>query len=93
MMQDAVYAPRRDLVVATVQEAKERIKELVAESDGDFTLDFDGVEMIDSKGLGLLIATCNSLAAKGRRLRIVRACPDIIELFQTMRLDRHFSVE
>jgi anti-anti-sigma factor len=93
MIQDAVYAPHRDLVVATVHEAKDRIKALVAESEGDFTIDFDGVEMIDSKGLGLLIATCNTLSAKERRLRIINACPDIVELFQTMRLDKHFSVE
>jgi Anti-anti-sigma regulatory factor (antagonist of anti-sigma factor) len=93
MMQDAVYSPRKDLVVATVQEAKERIKSLVADSEGDFTLDFEGVEMIDSKGLGLVIATCNSLASAGRKLRVVRASPEIAELFRTMRLDRHFSVE
>jgi anti-anti-sigma factor len=93
MIQGAVYAPQGDLVVATVPEAKTRIKALVAESEGDFTIDFDGVEMIDSKGLGLLIATYNSLSAKGRRMRVIKASPDILELFQTMRLDQHFSIE
>ena len=89
----AIYAPHGDLVVATVLKAKEAIKALIADSDGDLTIDFGDVEMIDSKGLGLLIATCNSLSAEGRRLRITRASADIVELFQTMRLDKHFVLE
>jgi len=89
----AIYAPHGDLVVATVLKAKEDIKALIADSDGDFTIDFVDVEMIDSKGLGLLIATCNSLSAEGRRLRITHANADIVELFQTMRLDKHFLLE
>lgn len=89
----AVYAPRRDLVAAMAAEAKGELRALVAGSEGDFTIDLGGVDMIDSKGLGLVIATCNSLAAQKRKLRVVNASPDIIELFRTMRLDRHFSVE
>jgi len=89
----AVYAPRRDLVAAIAAEAKDELKALVAGSEGDFTIDLEGVEMVDSKGLGLLIAACNSLAAQGRRLRVAHASADLVELFATMRLDRHFSIE
>jgi anti-anti-sigma factor len=88
-----IYAPHGDLVAAIVPEAKARLKALVAGSEGDFTVDLEGVEMIDSKGHGLLIAACNSLSAENRRLRIVHASPDIVELFETMRLDRHFAIE
>ena len=88
-----IYTPRRDLVVATVPQAKEEIKALIAGSEGDFAIDFEGVEMIDSKGLGLLIAACNSLSASGRWLKIVHASSDIIELFHTMRLDKHFIIQ
>lgn len=87
-----IYAPRGDLVVAMVPEAKAQLKALIVDSEGDFTVDLVGVEMIDSKGLGLLIAACNSLSAEGRRLLVVHANPDIVELFHTMRLDRHFSI-
>jgi anti-anti-sigma factor len=89
----AIYTSQGDLVVATVLKAKEDIKALVAGSDGDFTIDLGDVEMIDSKGLGLLIATCNSLSSEGRRLRIAHASADIVELFQAMRLDKHFVLE
>lgn len=89
----AVYAPRRDLVAAIAAEAKDELKALVAGSEGDFTIDLEGVEMVDSKGLGLLIAACNSLSASGRWLKIAHASTDIIELFHTMRLDKHFIIQ
>lgn len=89
----AVYAPRKDLVAAVAAEAKAELRALVGGSEGDFTIDLEGVEMIDSKGLGLLIAACNSLSADKRRLRVVGASADLVELFKTMRLDRHFTIE
>lgn len=87
-----MYSPRRDLVVAVVPQAKADIRSLIADSEGDFTIDLEGVDMIDSKGLGLLIAACNSLSAEHRKLRIAHANPDIVELFEMMRLDRHFAI-
>ena len=44
-------------------------------------------------GIGLLIATHNSLKAKGGRLRVVNVSPEILNLFKAIRLDRHFAVE
>jgi anti-anti-sigma factor len=92
MNEQPVYAPGRDIVVSTVEEMKGELKRLIASSSGDLTIDFDGVEMIDSKGLGLLIASFNTLEAAGRKLRIARAVPDIVELLRVMRLDRHFVI-
>jgi anti-anti-sigma factor len=92
MNENATYSPGRDIVSSMVDEAKGEIKRLVVSSSGDFTFDLTGVEMIDSKGLGLIIATYNTLANAGRKLRIVGAIPDIVELFRVMRLDRHFDI-
>jgi anti-anti-sigma factor len=93
MNENPVYSPGRDIVVSTVDEMKAEIKKLLAASTGDLTIDFSGVEMIDSKGLGLLIASFNSLEAAGRKLRIKGAIPDIVELLRVMRLDRHFIID
>jgi anti-anti-sigma factor len=49
--------------------------------------------VVDSSGIGLLIATHNSLKTKGGSLRVANASPDILNLFKAMRLDRHFTVE
>jgi anti-sigma B factor antagonist len=88
-----VWAPKTDLVAANVPRAKEELRELVASSGGEFTVDLSGVSMIDSKGLGILIAAVNSLEAAGRKLRVTGSNPDLVELFKLMRLDRHLTIE
>jgi anti-anti-sigma factor len=92
MNENTVYSPGGDIVASMVEGAKREIKGLVASSSGDFTMDFTNVEMIDSKGLSLIIATCNSLESAGRKLRIVGAIPDVVELFRLMRLDQRFVI-
>ena len=64
--------------------AKARIK--------DLTIDLGGVEMIDSVGLGVLIATHNSLRQAGGQLAVANPSPDVQSLLRTMRLDKHFKV-
>jgi anti-anti-sigma factor len=92
MTNNSAYSPGCDIVASMVDGAKVEIKRFIASSSGDFTLDLTGVEMIDSKGIGLVIATYNTLEAAGRKLHIVGAIPDIVELFRVMRLDRHFDI-
>jgi anti-sigma B factor antagonist len=43
-------------------------------------------------GLGVFIATHNSLQARGGHLTVTNASPDMQQLFQLMRLDQHFTV-
>jgi anti-anti-sigma factor len=90
---NGVFTPGRDIVVSTVDTMKLDMKERIASSEGDFTVDLTGVEMIDSKGLGLLIAAYNTLEKSGRKFRVTGAGADIVELFRVMRLDRRFSIE
>ena len=55
-------------------------------------LDFSQVQSIDSVGIGLLVATHNSLAKVGGSLSLANVGQDIFQLFTLMRLDKHFSV-
>lgn len=92
MNANSVYAPKGDIVASMVEVARIEIKKLIASSSDDITFDFTNVEMIDSKGLGLIIAAYNTLGASGRKLHISGAIPEIVELFKVLRLDRHFDV-
>ena len=92
-MSDFVYAPGRDIVASAAEVMKAEIKKGIAESSGDFCIDMTGVEMIDSRGLGLLIAAANSLAAVKRRLHILKATSDIVELMRLMRMDKHMDID
>jgi anti-sigma B factor antagonist len=89
---NGIWSPKTDLVAMNCQSAKEELRSLIEQSEGEFLVDLSGVSMVDSKGLGLLIAAVNSLESVGRTLRVSGANSDLVELFKMMRLDRHMTI-
>ncbi|MHB1349563.1 MAG: anti-sigma factor antagonist [Desulfobulbus sp.] len=87
-----VIRPGRDIVSSMVGELREELKAVVDKQDVLLTVDLEGVRMIDSMGLGVLIATHNSLMKRNARLELVNISGDILQLLKNMRLDRHFSL-
>lgn len=94
-------ADGRDRVVLEVGEAvsasrvgelRETFKSAIGGSTKELVLDCARLTVLDSLGIGLLVATHNSLARNGGRLALVHASPEILELLRIMRLDRHFRV-
>ena len=88
----ATITPQSDMVASMAGEFKGELKALLDQGIKDLTIDIGAVEMIDSVGLGVLIAACNSIGRVGGNLTIRNASKDIHSLFKTMRLDRHFKV-
>lgn len=89
---ESVYEPKDDLTAATVEAARAELMETIRRSSGTLRIDLSNVRMVDSKGIGLLIATYNSLQAEARNLEVTGASDEIRSLFKLMRLDRHFTV-
>jgi anti-anti-sigma factor len=79
-------------VASVVQEFKKELRSLIAEEPAEIAIDLTGVDMIDSVGLGVLIATHNSISKIGGKLTVMNASENIYGLLKTMRLDRHFGV-
>ncbi len=75
-----------------VQALRELFKQHLQDGVTSLELDFRHVESIDSVGIGLLVATHNSLAKAGGSLSLVNVSQDIHQLFALMRLDKHFGV-
>lgn len=88
-----IVKPGKDVVASMANEFRAELNSLIQESSCDLTIDLTGVEMVDSVGIGVIIATHNSLNNKGNKLKVVNITEDIYGLFSTMRLDRHFTVE
>ncbi len=88
----AVVKPGRDIVSSMAQAFKLELKDYVDKGVKELTVDLDGVELIDSIGMGLLIAAHNSLMKNGGKLKVVNPSEDILRLLRTMRLDKHFEV-
>jgi anti-anti-sigma factor len=81
-----------DVVAAWVPEFRSKMRGEIAEGTRELVLDLANVHMVDSSGIGLLIAAHNSLHKLGGRLAVIHASEEILILFQTMRIHQHFSV-
>jgi len=88
-----VVKPGKDLVASMAEDFKKKLVTVVKKGLDELIIDLSGVEIVDSIGLGLMIATHNSLNKQGGKLSIINASEDVFHLFKTMRLDQHFEVQ
>jgi len=88
-----VVSPAGDIVASMADDLRTQLKDIVAQLAGPLTIDLARVELIDSVGIGLLIAVHNTLSKKGGRLTLAHVSPDLATLLRTMRLDKHFSIQ
>jgi len=84
--------PGKDIVTSMAENFKGELLNFIKEGVKELTVDINGVGMIDSVGLGVLIAAHNSLKKNGGIFNVINASEDIYKLFKVMRLDRHFEV-
>jgi anti-anti-sigma factor len=89
---NAVIQPDADLVSLFLPALRSKMREMVDSGVRHLTVDLTKVQMVDSSGLGLLMAAHNSLKKAGGELEVVHASEDILHLFRTMRMHQHFSV-
>lgn len=81
-----------DLMAADAPQIKPQISQLVESGVREITFDLAGATIIDSTGIGLLVATRNSLARHGGRIRVTQLSAELVKLFRSMRLDRHLDI-
>ena len=89
----AVLTPEGDIVASVAEALRARLKEVLQEGVTGLVIDLSRVELIDSVGIGLLIAVHNTLGKKGGRLALTHVNAELAALLRTMRLDKHFLVE
>ncbi len=83
----------QELTVATAGDFKKRLDEAVEAATQDVVVDMAGVDILDSVALSVFIGAHLKMAQKHGHLRIVNASSQIRELFESMRLDKHFFVQ
>ena len=84
--------PSEDIVASMVEDFKKRLIKLIDQGIKDLTIDFKSVKNMDAAGLGILIATYNSLEQCGGVLKLKNVSEDLSVLLKTMRLDQRFEV-
>ncbi|MFZ5569038.1 MAG: STAS domain-containing protein [Thermodesulfobacteriota bacterium] len=90
--EEVIVAPQRDVVASMATGFKAELYEIVQSRPARLTIDLSGVEMIDSVGIGVIIAAYNSLRNIGSSLEVENASRDIYNALVAMRLNHHFSI-
>ena len=88
-----IIKPGMDVVASIAEEIKTELHAVINESSAEVVIDLEGVEMVDSVGIGVIIAAHNTLNQSDRKLRVINVTKDVYGLFTTMRLNRRFTVE
>jgi len=88
-----IVRPGTDVVASMAEAFKEDLLSAVNSSDGNLVIDLEGVEVVDSVGIGVIIASHNSLNQADRKLKVINVTKDVHDLFAAMRLTGRFAVE
>ena len=81
-----------DLTAVLVPELQASLKVMLGSGAHALEFDLKNTAMLDSSGMGLLIAAANSAAHGGCRMRVTNVNPDIFRLLQSMRLTTRLNV-
>ena len=87
-----ILCPSGDVVAESEPELRAKMRAVGSSGVTKMIVDLQNVRMMDSAGLGLLIAAHNSLQKTGGNLSVIHASQDLLELFQSMRMHQHFSI-
>lgn len=81
-----------DLTAATVPALRTALKAELDAGVREVVFDLAQTGMLDSSGIGVLIAVFNSLSASQGTLKVVNVSTDIFQLLQSMRLVARLNV-
>jgi len=90
-----IIKPGMDIVASMAEDFKAELLSAIDASLDSATLviDLESVEMVDSIGIGVIIAAHNTLTQSDRKLKVINVSKDVYGLFTTMRLNRRFTIE
>ena len=87
-----IIIPQGDMVSQESTGFLSDVKNLDMKPVENLVVDFSQVSMIDSMGLGALIAIHKILKEGSKVLKVRSIQPDVYKLMVAMGLDRHFSI-
>jgi len=82
-----------EIDIYTSSNLKENLNEIIEERLEDILFDCEGLEYIDSTGLGVLIGTLKKLKVKDKNIIIKSPRDNILKLLKITGLDKIFLIE
>jgi len=87
-----VVAVRGEVDIATAPKLRETLVELASQGAQHVVVDLDGVDFLDSTGLGVLIGGMKRLRGLDGDLTLVCTQPRILKVFEITGLNRAFTI-
>lgn len=84
--------PGCDIVASMVDDFKNELRGLATSEYSRLIVDLTGTKMIDSMGIGVLIAAYNSFKKRDAQLELVNVSDEISGLLKNMRLNQYFII-
>ncbi len=81
-----------EIDVYTAPKLRDRITELVADGVYDIVIDMEGVEFLDSTGLGVLVGGLKKVRAHEGSLSLVCTQDRLLKIFQITGLSKVFAI-
>jgi anti-sigma B factor antagonist len=88
----AILAVKGEVDVYTAPRLRERIVELVSQGKHQIVVDLEGVDFLDSTGLGVLVGGLKRLRSHDGDLSLVCTQPRILKVFEITGLTKVFSI-
>jgi anti-sigma B factor antagonist len=87
-----VLAVKGEVDVYTAPRLREKLVELVSEGRRQLVVDLDGVDFLDSTGLGVLVGGLKRLRSHDGELELVCTQSRILKVFEITGLTKVFSI-
>jgi anti-sigma B factor antagonist len=87
-----VLSVRGEVDVYTAPRLRERLIELVSQGSHQVVVDLDGVDFLDSTGLGVLVGGLKRLRSHDGDMILVCTQPRILKVFEITGLTKVFSI-
>lgn len=81
-----------EIDMATAPKLRQSVQTVAARKPAGLVLDLDGVDFIDSTGLGVMVGAARRMRMIDGGFRIACSQPHLIELFHITRLDEVFDI-
>lgn len=88
----AVMRVSGEIDMATAPKLRQQIQNVTSRNPDGLVLDLEGVEFIDSTGLGVMVGAAKRMRVADGSLRIVSSQAHLSELFSLTRLDEVFDL-
>lgn len=88
----AVMRVSGEIDMATAPRLRQHVVTVTLDAPDGLILDLNGVEFIDSTGLGVLVGAAKRMRMSEGHFRIVCSQPHLVDLFELTRLNEVFDI-